>query len=490
MRRSGWLATTIVGLIAVNVVAFAAPALAALGHNSGGASAAPPVQIYETTKTQNFASVTPLSATGGGETIYVDDQRTFQPFEGVGAAMTWSSAYNLNRLPATLSRQIIYDTFGRNGASSDVMRVPEGASDFNQGLWSDDDVPYGKTDFQLRHFNLSHEQTMIRFERMAEKANPHLLIIGEPWSPPAWMKTNHSLLNAAGDIGGLIPGDWKVYAHYLFKEVMTLHEAGVNIAIQGILNEPNDINGSYPASGLTPSQEVMVARELRTLLHDAHLATQVYVYDGSWGGYDWAARALAAGDGAAYHCYSGSPTTMQQVHRAFPNKGIIVSECAYQDAGNVSPARLAIESFQNGASAVVGWNLALDDQGGPKTPLDGNCGACLGTATIHGMLVHASPNPALVEYRREFFDYEAFGHFIPVGARRVFSTHLAYSGDSLEESPGIDDVTFTDGRKDVMVLYNNTSQEQTVTISDGSFRLSFPVSPGTTADVIFPTQAN
>lgn len=58
---------------------------------------------------------------------------------------------------------------------------------------------------------------------MAQKVSPHnVKLIGSPWSPPAWLKTNNKL-NDGGTLKGNPGGHhYKIWAHYLVKLVKSL----------------------------------------------------------------------------------------------------------------------------------------------------------------------------------------------------------------------------------------------------------------------------
>ena len=90
------------------------------------------------------------------------------------------------------------------------LRQPMGASDFVAGPhYTYDDVPAGKTDYRLRHFSIAHDREQILpLLRRALRLNPKLKVIGTPWSPPAWMKTNQSL------VGGRLIDSPRIYDAY------------------------------------------------------------------------------------------------------------------------------------------------------------------------------------------------------------------------------------------------------------------------------------
>ena len=56
---------------------------------------------------------------------------------------------------------------------------------------------------------------------MAQKLSPHeIKLFGSPWSPPAWMKTNHKF-NESGSLRGEVGGDYyQTWANYFVRFVV------------------------------------------------------------------------------------------------------------------------------------------------------------------------------------------------------------------------------------------------------------------------------
>ena len=83
--------------------------------------------------------------------------------------------------------------------------------------------------------------------------NPNLKVMATPWSPPAWMKTNDSL------VGGRFKDDPRVYdayARYFVRFVQEYRRAGVPIDAVTLQNEPQNRNPSaYPGMDLRDDEE-------------------------------------------------------------------------------------------------------------------------------------------------------------------------------------------------------------------------------------------
>jgi len=63
-------------------------------------------------------------------------------------------------------------------------------------------------------------------------------VMANPWTPPAWMKTDDQLITRTGPAGTLIPADYGVYAQYLVRFLEAYRAAGVNVGLLGVQNEP------------------------------------------------------------------------------------------------------------------------------------------------------------------------------------------------------------------------------------------------------------
>ena len=141
--------------------------------------------------------------------------------------------------------------FGRDGDRLSVLRQPMGSSDFVAGEhYTYDDLPPGRTDYRMRRFSIDHDRRQILpLLRQALRLNPQLKVIGTPWSAPAWMKTNGSL------IGGRLIDDpriYEAYARYFVRFVREYRRPGVPVYAVTVQNEPQNrrperLSGHGPA---------------------------------------------------------------------------------------------------------------------------------------------------------------------------------------------------------------------------------------------------
>jgi glucosylceramidase len=431
-----------IGLVIGVLLALATPQAASAAP---AGSTAARVHVWLTTGDKaNLLTEQPPDAVGdwvdGAPTVEVDASARFQTMAGFGASITDSSAHLIATSPhrdAIMRR--LFDP--RHGLGLSYLRQPIGASDFVAGdHYTFDDVPAGHTDYRLEHFSIDHDRAeILPLLRQARALNPDLRVMGTPWSPPAWMKTNQSL------IGGRLVDDPRVYnayGDYLVRFVREYRRAGVPIDALTLQNEPqNRAPSGYPGMDLRDSEEARLTGVVGRKLRAAGLATKLLGYDHNWslhpndGGPpdDPAnpeyARSLLddpiAGrylDGTAYHCYSGDPERQSELHDAYPRKDVYFTECSgtqsqdpattFADTLHWHTRYLTVGAVRNWAKTVITWNLALDPSGGPH---NGGCDTCVGAVTVDPRTGEATPAA----------DYYVLGHvtkFLRPGARRIAST--------------------------------------------------------------------
>ncbi len=433
---------------------------------------------------RHFAAAIPHGVPRGVPVISVEDSARYQRFAGIGAAMTDSSAWLLyEELPPLTRATVFADLFGPAGIHLGFIRVPVGASDYTIGApYSYDDLPPGESDLTLSSFSIAHDQTyVIPALREALQLNPQALVLASPWSPPAWMKTN-AALGDPDSTGTLLTGDYPLLAAYLVKFIQAYAAQGIAISAITPENEPAT-QTAYPGLDLPEPQEAsFVVNELRPALQAAGLTVGIFGYDAGWDVLS-VPSALASGEaahalsGIAWHCYFGSPTVMSQVHAIAPWLEQIVDECS-PEIRPFSTSELLISSLRDWASAVAGWNLALDPTGGPVQAPNSGCLGCTGVVTIN-------EQTQAVTLSAKYFQLGQVSAFVMPGATRIqsnnFVSYGVNSGNMLTVSPGLDDVAFLNPNGiRVLIVYNNATHPMRFAVRWRGRAFLYRSWPGTT----------
>ncbi|WP_310397772.1 glycoside hydrolase family 30 beta sandwich domain-containing protein [Hymenobacter sp.] len=343
-------------------------------------------------------------------TIEVDEARTFQSMEGFGYCLTGGSALLLHRMGAAGRAKLLRELFATDGTSIGVsyLRLSIGASDLDERVFSYDDLPAGQTDPALARFSLAPDRAhLLPVLKEILALNPALKILGSPWSPPAWMKTNE---NTKG--GSLKPECYDAYARYFVRYVQEMQAAGVRIDAVTVQNEPLH-PGNNPSLLMPAEQQAeFIKRNLGPAFRAAKLATKIIAYDHNADRPDYPIAVLNDPearqyvDGSAFHLYAGPIEALSQVHDAHPDKHLYFTEQWIGAPGKFSgdlawhTKTLIIGATRNWARTVLEWNLAADPQQNPHTP--GGCTECLGAVTLAGDAVTRNPAYYIIAHASKF----------------------------------------------------------------------------------------
>lgn len=494
--ESRWTALAPIGLIALlTLVALFAPRFK---HPAVGAhvtpatpSILPAVELWLSTADRRLKlakqPAIAMSARGSAPAdVIIDVQKTYQSMVGFGAAMTDSSAWLLqNNLTDTQRSALLHELYGPPpNLNFNMMRLTIGASDFSLKPYTLDDVPFGQTDPQLQHFNItSNLRDVIPTVREVLSIDPDLQIVATPWSAPAWMKTSENLIG-----GELLEQYEATYADYLIKYLDAYSGYGIPIFALTVQNEPGFIPITYPGMQMPAATRArIVAQYLGPKLASRGSNTRILEWDHNWNLPEQPLSVLdnpAAAryiDGVAWHCYEGSPYAQGRVHRAYPDKDTYITECSGGDWASSANGELLwfsrdllIAGIRQWARGVVYWNLALDEKHGPHF---GGCAACKGVVTIDSSTGEVSRND-------EYYALAHFSRFVPPGAVRI---------DSTATDKGLENVAFlnvSDGSI-VLVMVNSNTDARPVSVAEGETRFDYTMPPRSVATLVWnPSQAN
>lgn len=209
--------------------------------------------------------------------INIDESKTYQSIDGFGFALTGGSAMHMIRMSDAARATLIKELFSTEGKAIGIsyLRLSIGASDLNEKVFSYDDLPEGQTDPEMKHFDLGPDRKdVVPVTKEILKVNPHIKILGSPWSPPTWMKTNNDTRG-----GQLKPEFYDAYAKYFVKYIQQMKQEGITIDAVTVQNEPLH-PGNNPSLLMTaPDQADFVKNNLGPAFKKAGIKTKILVYD-------------------------------------------------------------------------------------------------------------------------------------------------------------------------------------------------------------------
>ena len=361
--------------------------------------------------------------------VFVNPQKTFQPFLGIGGAITDASAEVFAKLPAEKQRELLrayYDA--EAGIGYTLCRTTIHSCDFSSGSYT-----YIKEgDKALKSFSIEHDRKfrIPMIKKAIEAAGGTLTLYASPWSPPAFMKDNHDVLHG----GKLLPEFYEAWALYYTKFIKAYEAEGMPIWGITIQNEPmavhrwesciysaederdflkNHLGPVMKREGLG-DKRIVVWDHNRDLIN--HRANTIFE-DPEAAQYAW---------GIGFHWYEtwagGEPMfgNVGNVKTSYPDKHILFTEGCQEGfdpqkyefwAHAERYGRSMINDFNHGTEGWTDWNILLDQHGGPNHV--GNF--CF--APVHG----DTEKGALI-YTPTYYYIGHFSKFIRPGAKRVSTT--------------------------------------------------------------------
>ncbi len=358
-------------------------------------------------------------------TVMVDPAKPFQTIEGIGGALTDAAAETFAKLPPERQRELLAAYFDKEkGIGYSLCRTHIHSCDFSSESYAYVEKP---GDVALETFSIDHDRkAKLPFLRAAiEAASGQLKLFASPWSPPAWMKTNHDMLHG----GRLLPEYRDAWARYFVRFVEAYRAEGIPIWGLTVQNEPMAVQ-TWESCIFTAEEERDFVRDhlgptlaqaglggLRLMIWDhnrgvMYQRAKVVYDDPEASRYVW---------GTGFHWYTGDHfENVRLTHDAWPDKALLFTEGtpANYSEENVAEwkwgevyAEAMIRDFNDWAVGWTDWNVLLDERGGPNHV--GNF--CL--APVHG-----DTRSGELTYLSSYWYIGHFSKFVRPGARRIACT--------------------------------------------------------------------
>ncbi|MEY3041729.1 MAG: hypothetical protein RLZZ174_811 [Pseudomonadota bacterium] len=358
--------------------------------------------------------------------VFVNPEVFFQPFLGLGAAVTDASATVFARLPKGAQERILHACWSpKAGNGYTFARTSIHSCDFS---------PYSYTyceagDEALSTFSIAEDRKS-RIPLLKAAANltgSGFKLVVSPWSAPAWMKDNQSMTGG----GRLKPEYWALWARYIHKFLEAWAQEGLPAWGLTVQNEPAATQTWESMLWSAEEERRFAADYLLPLLQEAGgTRPRLLGWDHNRDLLADRAHTLLANQpgespfcGLGFHWYetwSGAApayANVAAVHAAYPSTPLIMTEACIEgfnpDAlGAWDHAEYHAQALMGdlgaGASAWIAWNVLLDLEGGPNHV--GNY--CFAP-------IHADPDSGEVIFTPTHEVLGLFSRHLKAGARRV-----------------------------------------------------------------------
>ena len=360
--------------------------------------------------------------------VFVNPNKTFQTFLGIGGAITDASAEVFAKLSKEKQQEFLDAYYTKDkGIGYSLLRTTIHSSDFSSGSYTY--VEEG--DKELKTFTIDHdrEYKIPLIKKAMATAEGKITLFVSPWSPPAFMKDNKTMLKG----GKLLPEFYQSWANYYVKFINSYQKEGIPIWGLTLQNEPmatqkwesciytaeeeRDFLKKYLGPTLKKAglgdkkitvwdhNRDLISQRASTILDDAEASKYV------WGiGFHW------------YENWSGGKQMFEnvgKVHEMYPNKNLLFTEGCVENfdankyqlwANGERYGESMIHDFNNGTVGWTDWNILLDENGGPNHV--GNfCFAPIHGDTKTGELI----------YTPSYYFIGHFSKFIGKEAKRISS---------------------------------------------------------------------
>jgi len=362
----------------------------------------------------------------GDVSVFVNPEKSFQTFIGIGGAITDASAEVFAQLPPETQEEFLTAYYDKDkGIGYSLCRTPIHSCDFSSGSYTY--IEEGDKD--LETFSIEHDKTykIPLIKKAIAAAGGSLLLYASPWSPPAFMKDNNDMLKG----GKLLPEYSAAWASYYAKFIKAYEAEEMPIWGITIQNEPmavqrwesciytaeeerdflkNHLGPTLEKEGLG-DKKIVVWDHNRDLIN--HRANTIFE-DPEAAKYAW---------GIGFHWYEtwagGDPmfSNLGNINESFPTKNLLFTEgCQegfrtdryqyWQHAERYG--RSIINDFNYGTVGWTDWNILLNENGGPNH-VGNYCFAPIHGDTQTGELI----------YTPTYFYIGHFSKFIRPNAKRI-----------------------------------------------------------------------
>ena len=358
--------------------------------------------------------------------VFVDPNKTFQTFLGIGGAITDASAEVFAKLSKEKQQEFLNAYYSKDkGIGYSLIRTNIHSCDFSSDMYT----YVAEGDAALKTFSIEHDKKfkIPLIKRATETAGGKITLYASPWSPPAFMKDTKNMLKG----GKLLPEFYQSWANYYVKFINSYQKEGIPVWGLTVQNEPmatqtwesciytaeeeRDFLKNY--LGPTLSKAGLGDKKITVWDHNRDLMTQratTILDDPEANKYVW---------GVGFHWYEtwtgGLPMfeNVGAVKELYPNKNLLFTEGCNEkfDASKYQLwtngeryGKSMINDFNNGTVGWTDWNILLDEKGGPNHV--GNfCFAPIHADTKTGELI----------YTPSYYFIGHFSKFIGKDAKRI-----------------------------------------------------------------------
>ena len=415
--------------------------------------------------------------------IFVNPNKKFQEFLGIGGAITDASAEVFSKLTPNKQNELLNAYFSEDGINYNIIRTSIHSSDF--GLGSHTYIEEGDKELKTFSIEMDKEKRIPMIKRAQALINDDLVFYASPWSPPAFMKTNNHMLRG----GKLLPEYNQAWANYYVKFIDAYEAEGIPVWGVTIQNEPmavqrwesciytaeeerdflkNFLGPTFEKAG-HGDKNIVVWDHNRDLI--SHRANTIFE-DPEAMKYAW---------GIGFHWYEtwtgGDPKydNLKNIKESYPEMNLLFTEGCQEGFDPTQYDRWSnaerygnsmINDFNSGTVGWTDWNILLNEKGGPNH-VQNFCFAP----------IHADTQTNELIYTPTYYYIGHFSKFIKPKAKRISTTSSRSTLESTSfQNPNGEIVT---------VVMNKTDDQIDYRLVVGSSEVKLTILPHAMQSIIY-----
>lgn len=361
--------------------------------------------------------------------VFVNPEKSFQKFLGIGGAITDASAEVFSKLSPLKQTEFLNAYFGEDGINYNIIRTSIHSSDFGLGSYTYIDEGDDKLGSFSIHKDLIKRIPLIK-KAQALIDEDDFVFYASPWSPPAFMKTNNNMLFG----GKLLPKYYQTWANYYIKFIEAYEAQGIPVWGLTIQNEPMAVQRWESCIYTAEEERDFLKNYLGPTLHCNGMQDKnIVVWDHNRDLISHRANtifedpeAMKYAWGIGFHWYEtwtgGEPKydNLKNINESYPSMNLLFTEgCQegfHNDRLDYWPnaeryGNAMINDFNSGTVGWTDWNILLNEYGGPNH-VQNFCFAP----------IHANSQTDQLIYTPTYFYIGHFSKFITQGAHRISTT--------------------------------------------------------------------
>ena len=392
--------------------------------------------------------------------IFVNPNKEFQEFLGIGGAITDASAEVFSKLSPNKQNELLNAYFTDEGINYNIIRTSIHSSDF--GLGSHTYIEEGDKDLKTFSIEMDKEKRIPMIKRAQDLIKDDLVFYASPWSPPAFMKTNNHMLGG----GKLLPEYNQAWANYYVKFIDAYEAEGIPVWGVTIQNEPMAVQRWESCIYTAEEERDFLKNFLGPTFENAgHGDKNIVVWDHNRDLISHRANtifddpeALKYAWGIGFHWYEtwtgGAPKydNLKNIKESYPEMNLLFTEGCQEKFDPTQYNRWSnaerygnsmINDFNSGTVGWTDWNILLNEKGGPNH-VQNFCFAP----------IHADTQTNELIYTPTYYYIGHFSKFIKPKAKRISTTASRSTIESTSfQNPDGEIVTIVMNRTDEQIDY-------------------------------------